>query len=96
MAIPARGKMVDASIAVVPRTLAAESSALPGRLCRLVDQRPRAPCSNPGPVGQARRACSLAAAMIVSGRNPYLCCSSFKGAEAPKVRMPMIWPASPA
>ena len=38
---------------------------------------------------------SFAAATILPGSNPNFCCSSFNGAEAPKVRIPMMWPVPP-
>src|SRR3974377_1540061 len=39
--------------------------------------------------------CSFAAATMRSGSNPNLCWSSLRGAEAPKVFMPMMCPEQP-
>src|SRR5215510_11320841 len=52
-------------------------------------------CRATAPHGHLRPSSSKAASTICSGSNPNLCCSSFSGAEAPKVFMPMTRPSAP-
>ena len=49
----------------------------------------------PGDDGYRLPSASFAAAATRSGTKPNLCCSSFSGADAPKVSMPMTRPSGP-
>src|SRR6516164_6784082 len=69
------------------------------------DLKPRMICEVPSPQDHPaylldnplrdRATWSLAAAIIASVVKPNFRCNSLRGAEAPKVFMPMVWPLAP-